>query len=333
MEFDLNPNEFEATAKAVMQACAAAEPEGRAALLAEAGLIGVSVDESVGGLGLPLDFAVPVLAAAGDGLLGFPLIDAMLISRAFAGVDTALAEAVVSGDSVVTIAWQGVAEDCVVGAAAMGDKAEHVLMFRADGSAVLARTGNGVQAEPMASLDIDAPEARFVLNGPIDGVQLSADAVETLRSDAMVMRSAFVRGSAERCLTLAVDYAQERSQFGKLLSANQVIRHRLSRDKLATETMRNALTRALTLVPGGDVEMARQTCWLATAAAGISVAESAIQVFGGMGFTWEVPLHRHLRQIRTQAQAGSYAEQTEALGLWMIETSKNPWYGEIANVV
>ncbi|MEQ5869059.1 acyl-CoA dehydrogenase [Sagittula sp. NFXS13] len=333
MDFDLDPKEFEDTARAVMEACAEAAPSARATLLAEAGLIGVAAPETVGGLGLPLEFAVPVVAAAGEGLLCFPLMEAMLVARALAEFDAAEAEAVITGETTVTIAWQGVAEDGVVGAAPMGETVDRVVIFRADGSAVLARIGATVASRRGATLDTETPEARFILTGQPEGIELSVDAVATLCSDAMVLRSAFVRGSAETCLTLAVEYAQDRSQFGKPLSANQVIRHRLSRDKLATETMRNALARALTEVPGGDVHLAREACWLATARAGIAVAESAIQVFGGMGFTWEVPLHRHLRQMRTQAQAGGVAEKTEALGQRLIGASTNAWYGEIANVV
>lgn len=330
---DLDPKDFEETARAVMDASAGADAEARGRLLAEAGLIGVAAPEALGGLGLPLDFAVPVMAAAGAGLLGFPLIEAMLLSRALAGVDAALAEAIVSGETVATIAWAGVAEEGVVGGAPMGEAADHVLIFGAEGGGVLARLGNGVRAEVSPTLDIETPEAQMVITGPLAGVALAPEIVAALRADAMILRSAFVRGAAEACLAQAVDYAQERRQFGKPLSANQVIRHRLARDKLATETMRNALARALTEVPGGEAALARETCWLATARAGIAVAESAIQVFGGMGFTWEVPLHRHLRQIRTQAQAGDVAGGLEALGHRLITTRENPWYGEIANVV
>jgi alkylation response protein AidB-like acyl-CoA dehydrogenase len=148
----------------------------------------------------------------------------------------------------------------------------------------------------------------------------------------MILRSAFVRGSAQTCLELAADYAQDRSQFGKPLSANQVLRHRLSRDALAVETMKNSLIRALR-AEGEERALAVETAWLGAAKAGVGVAESAIQVFGGMGFTWEVPLHRHLRQMRTQAVYGAAAEGVEALGDRLISSRPNAWYKEIAHVV
>ncbi|MFC6760940.1 hypothetical protein ACFQFQ_17935 [Sulfitobacter porphyrae] len=52
-----------------------------------------------------------------------------------------------------------------------------------------------------------------------------------------------------------------------------------------------------------------------------------------MGFTWDVPLHRHLRQIRAQAGYGAAAERLETLGDALLSTPGNTWYGEIANGV
>ncbi|MGC0223017.1 acyl-CoA dehydrogenase family protein [Pseudooceanicola nitratireducens] len=330
---DLDPKEFEETAAAVVDACASAnDAKARGALLGEAGLIGVTAPEEAGGLGLPLDFAVPVLSAAGAGLLGFPLIEAVLLAKALAPVDADLAGRIASGETLATVAWQGRAEDGLVAAAPLGQEADHVLILRADGSAVLAQTGNAVTARAVPALDVDAPESAFDISGDLTGPVLDAATVATLQREAQVLRTAFVAGSSDKCLSLAADYAQDRSQFGKILAANQVIRHRLSRDKLAVSTMRNGLKRALK-ADVEDADLAIEATWLGTARAGISVAESAIQVFGGMGFTWEVPLHRHLRQMRAQSAYGAVAQATEGLGDRLIAARTNEWYGEIEHVV
>lgn len=330
---DLDPTEFEDTARSVVEACAdEADAKGRGRLLAEAGLIGVSASEDVGGLGLPLEFAVPVVAAAGAGLLGYPLIEAVVLAKALAGVDPERASKIVSGEVIASVAWSGVLEDGVMSGVPMGAAADDVLLMRADGSAVLAPAGNAVKIEEAPSLDVDMPGALVRLSGPAEGVEFSAEAVAQMREDANILRSAFVRGSAQRCLSLAADYAQDRSQFGKLLSANQVLRHRLSRDALAVETMKNALTRAVRAT-GGERAMAVETAWLGAAHSGVRVAESAIQVFGGMGFTWEVPVHRHLRQMRAQAGYGAAAAGIEELGDRLISSRSNTWYKEISHVV
>lgn len=330
---DLDPKDFADTARAVVETCAeAADCAARGRLLAEAGLLGVIAPEEIGGLGLPITFAVPIVSAAGEGLLAYPLIETLLLSRAFAGIDTDLAARICAGETLATIAWAGTDACGAPAGAPMGLGAEHVLIFRADGSAVLAPVGSSVWAEETASLDIDVPEAVMRLQGPLEGMGLDAESVRALIEDAKLLRAAFISGSASRCLALASDYAQERTQFGKPLSANQVLRHRLSRDALALETMRNGLTRALS-DEGQSADLAREAAWLGAAITGAGVAESAIQVFGGMGFTWEVPLHRHLRQMRAQARYGGAAKGLEDLGEALLLGTSNPWYREIPNAV
>lgn len=330
---DLDPKEFEDTARAVMESCTGATgPAARAALLAEAGLLGVAAPEESGGLGLPLRFAVPILEAAGAGLLAFPLVETMLLTRALAGLDDALATEICAGGTLATIAWAGTSGDARVGNAPMGQDAALVLIFHPDGSAVLARTGFEASAGD-GLLDVDAPAADLRLSGPLEGVLLDAERVAILQAEARILRSAYLAGSAAKCLQLAVDYAQDRVQFGRPLSGYQVIRHRLSRDALAVETMRSGLARALSDIAPDAADMAAQAVWLGSASSGPEVAESAIQVFGGMGFTWEVPLHHHLRQMRSQASYGAASAGLETLGATLLQGHRNAWYEGITDVV
>ncbi|MDF1726239.1 MAG: acyl-CoA/acyl-ACP dehydrogenase [Sulfitobacter sp.] len=326
---DLDPKDFEDTARAAVESCAKMDDTSRrAAVLAEAGLLGVLAPEETGGLGLPMRFAVPVIETAGAGLLGFPLMETMLLAQAVAKSDPALATRITEGETVVTIAWAGVGEDEIVGGAPMATEADRVLVFRKDGTAVLAATGNALQPEAGDGFDVDTPEASVRLTGPLDGLVLGADEVDRLRAGAKVLRAAFIQGSAAKCLSLAADYAQERVQFGSPLSGYQVLRHRMARDALAIETLRSGIARALAEPPEG-AELARDAVWLTAARSGPAVAESAIQVFGGMGFTWDVPLHRHLRQIRMQATYGAAAEGFDQLGDALLQGSDNVWYEDI----
>lgn len=326
---DLDPKEFEDTARTVIETCAqATDAAARATLLAEAGLVGVMAPESVGGLDLPIRFAVPIVGAAGAGLLAYPLIEAMLLARHLAPVDPDLASGIASGQTVVTIAWTATADAGVVGGAPMGNEAAQVLVFLATGGAGLVAPGAGMQ--PGAGLDVDAPDGTLTLTDTAPRAVLDAKAVAALRADAALLRAAFVMGSAAQCLSLAADYAQERVQFGKPLSAYQVLRHRLSRDALAVETLRTGLTRALA-EPAEGAAIAREAVWLSAAQIGPNVAESAIQVFGGMGFTWEVPLHRHLRQMHAQATYGAASAGIDALAAALFAGTENEWYGDLAN--
>lgn len=330
---DLDPKEFEDTARAVIGSCTDADDTGaRARLLAEAGLLGVIAPETIGGLDLPMRFAVPIAIAAGEGLLAFPLIEELLLSKALAEAAPEIATAIAAGETVAIVAWTGTAERGVVGGAPLARDASHVLVFREDGRAILADRQAGIEVEEGPTLDLETPEATLRVSHNVTGVEIDDAAVQTLREDAIILRAAFVLGSAAHCLSLAANYAQERVQFGKPLSANQVLRHRLSRDALAIETIRNGIARALTQ-PTEGCEIARNAAWLQAAQAGPGVAESAIQVFGGMGFTWEVPLHRHLRQMRSQAAQGAAMDTLDAIGAELLRGPKINWYEEIADVV
>jgi len=103
----LQPSEFTVTAARAVADCAALGLREQARHLANDGLLGVIASQDVGGLDLPLAFAVPVVAAAGSGLLGFPLMEALLLGRALQESLPRAAEAVVTGETLATIAWQG----------------------------------------------------------------------------------------------------------------------------------------------------------------------------------------------------------------------------------
>lgn len=329
---DLDPKEFEDTARAVMESCVeAADGPARGALLAGAGLLGVSASEAIGGLGLPLRFAVPILEAAGGGLLAFPLIEAMLLTRALAGLDDTLATQICTGETLATVAWSGTSDSPRIGGAPLAGEAALVLVFHADGTSILARAG--YEVAQVDAFDVDAPAADLVLTGALEGVTLDAARTAALLADARVLRAAYVLGSSVQCLSMAVDYAQDRVQFGRPLSGYQAIRHRLSRDVLAVETMRNGIARALSDITPAAAEMAAEAAWLGAARSGPEIAESAIQIFGGMGFTWEVPLHRHLRQMRAQSGYGAGPQGLEAFGALLLKGHRNEWNEGIPDVV
>lgn len=309
----LQPDEFAATAARGVTACAGLDVRAQAQNLAGDGLLGIIADEEVGGLALPLGFAVPVVAAAHSGLLAFPLVETILVGRAFQSSLTRLAAAIVSGEKLVTIAWQGeaVAErdggllvlSGVVARAPCAAKVDHILVRMSGGAAALIPAdAEGVVVGQAAGLDLTVPEHTVRLDKfeVSVGSILPAGTWDLLNSDANVLRAAAILGSAEACLSLAQEHASTRRQFGHALSYNQAIRHALARQKLGLESIRHAITRSLS-GEGGPVQ--RDAAFLAAATYGSSISEGALQIHGGMGFTWDVPVHRHLRRIRTlQAQ-------------------------------
>lgn len=319
----LSPDEFAATAVRAIAACAGLDTRQQAKCLADDGLLGVLAGEAVAGLDLPLAFATPVVAAAGAALLAFPLLETMLLAPLLQRQLPRVAEAMVSGSASATIAWAGdvdaVAQGDVValngcaGRAPCAANVDWLLVRTGDAAVLVPVTAPGVTVEQERGLDLAAPECTVRL----DHVSIPAanwlahGSWPMLQSDAAVLRAAAILGSAETCLALAQEHASTRRQFGHALSYNQAIRHALARHKLGLESIRHAITRALGCERGA---VARDAAYLAAASYGVAISEGALQIHGGMGFTWDVPIHRHVRRIRTLQAQGDASGLMAALG-------------------
>ncbi|HSZ36437.1 MAG TPA: acyl-CoA dehydrogenase family protein [Acidimicrobiales bacterium] len=119
-------------------------------------------------------------------------------------------------------------------------------------------------------------------------------------------------GHAGAALELAVAYAKERQQFGKPIGSFQAIKHMCADMLVRSEVARAAVHAAACLLDAPDVvdgEAEAAGCTpgqmlgrsvtgakLLADEAAVANARAAIQVHGGMGFTWEVPLHLHLKR-------------------------------------
>lgn len=97
----------------------------------------------------------------------------------------------------------------------------------------------------------------------------------------------------------------QRRQFGRSLVSFQGLRFELARQKLALEGARAALAHALA-VAGQDPRaegVARLVARSSCADAAPAIIEASIQLHGGMGFTWDLGIHRQLRRAREAAGA------------------------------
>jgi hypothetical protein len=120
--------------------------------------------------------------------------------------------------------------------------------------------------------------------------------------ELLVLWAAESTGAAQRLVDVSVQYAKERHQFGRPIGSFQAIKHRLADMHASAEYADTAVVWAST-EPDNSVRAARYA--LDTA---ITVAQSAIQVHGGMGFTWEMGLHYYLRSMLVRREL--------AQGLW-----------------
>ena len=137
--------------------------------------------------------------------------------------------------------------------------------------------------------------------------------LETL--DAIIDRAktalaAEMCGAAAASLTLSVEYAKIRKQFDRPIGSFQAIQHKLADMKVALETARSLVYYAGWALDTG-AEDARLAAAMAKAYAGDActrVIADAIQVHGGIGFTWEHDLHLYFKRV--EAGALSYGSAT-----------------------
>jgi alkylation response protein AidB-like acyl-CoA dehydrogenase len=105
-------------------------------------------------------------------------------------------------------------------------------------------------------------------------------------------------GVAQRALDLGVEHAKTRLQFGKPIGTYQAVSHPLAQTYTDVELARSLVYWAAWCVAEDD-ERARLAAAAAKAfatEAAVAACERSIQVHGGIGFTWEHPLHRFYKR-------------------------------------
>jgi alkylation response protein AidB-like acyl-CoA dehydrogenase len=196
----------------------------------------------------------------------------------------------------------GLASGELTGAA--GDTPE--LVHGGAGAAVIvivdgdgARLVEGAKAEPAASIDPTRPAARVPESA---GEPLPGD-VAAAADRALVAVAAELVGVCERALEMTVAYVKERKQFGTPVGAYQAVSHRCAQMLLDTEGARAAVSFAA-WAADADPERLPEAAAMAKAAAsdaGRDVTAAAIQLHGGIGFTWEADVHWLFKRAQLDA--------------------------------
>ncbi len=162
----------------------------------------------------------------------------------------------------------------------------------------LARPEGTSWSAPEPAMDRTRELGRLVLDGAPAWRLGGTEAVTRLVDRCATATAAELLGLADRALAMAVAYAKERVQFGKPIGSFQAVKHRLADALVDVEGMRSTAYYAAWCVAEGDPEasvaasMAKSWC----ADAARRVLASALQVHGGIGFTWEHELHWYLKR-------------------------------------
>ena len=145
----------------------------------------------------------------------------------------------------------------------------------------------------------------------LDGVAVDGDAllgapgsagplVDDLLRRGAVAAAAEMLGAARRCLDMAVSYAKVREQFGQPIGSFQAIRHKCAEMLLEVENAHSAAYYAAWALDAGaeDAALAASVAKAYVNDASRRVCGEAIQVHGGIGFTWEYDLHLYFKRAK-----------------------------------
>jgi alkylation response protein AidB-like acyl-CoA dehydrogenase len=107
-------------------------------------------------------------------------------------------------------------------------------------------------------------------------------------------------GAMEVCKKATIEYLQTRKQFGKVIGSFQALQHRMATVLLEVEQARSAVINAASALDGGDRiarERALSAAKYTAGKTGTLVAEESIQLHGGIGVTWELPMPHYAKRL------------------------------------
>ena len=171
-----------------------------------------------------------------------------------------------------------------------------------------------VRATPVED-PVDPMTTVHQLHSLPNGSRLEVDGRDLMRQ-GMLLTGCLQVGIAARLTDLAVDYAKTREQFGRPIGGFQAIKH-LCADAFARTELARVATQAAAVTlddPGvGDVDKAIAGAKLLADEAATVNARTCVQVHGGMGFTWEVPVHLFLKRSWRHATEWATVDQAAEL--------------------
>jgi alkylation response protein AidB-like acyl-CoA dehydrogenase len=121
-------------------------------------------------------------------------------------------------------------------------------------------------------------------------------------------------GIGSRATEMAVQYASEREQFGKRIGTYQAVAHSIVDAYVQVELARSLAYWAAWTVSEDDpqADLAVRAANAHATEAAVLACEKSIQAHGGIGFTWEHPLHRYYKRALRLESAHGYGREHRA---------------------
>ncbi|PRX58615.1 alkylation response protein AidB-like acyl-CoA dehydrogenase [Nonomuraea fuscirosea] len=298
-------------------------------LAGEIGVAGLLVPEELGGAGASASEVAVVLEELGRAVTPVPFFtSSVLATRALLPTRDALLGELAEGrrtaaltvsfaaspyqpgrGSSVSVDGDGRLSGTVTGVA--GAEVADVLLVPVDGDLYVVEGAPAEEAtvEVVTSLDLTRPVATVTLRRARARRVGACDLAGVLRFGAGLLASEQL-GVAEWCLDTTLAYVKERHQFARPIGSFQAIKHRLADLWLDVVRARAAARNAV--ADGSSISVAVAQSWNAGVA--VHAAEEAVQLHGGIGMTWEHPVHLYLKRAKAAEIAlGTPGDHREAL--------------------
>ena len=286
----------------------------------------MAVPEALGGVGFGLRELAVVLEETGAALLPEPLLasavlgaQALLLADHPEDVAPVLAE-VASGREIATVAVAGTAATALVVAdhgttPTVSGRVDRVL--QAGVARHLIAPASTADGDVLVLMDLDHPGAIITERQVMDSTRRQADVAMTdvpvtvlvsgsrfatvqqsIRDLARIGLAAEHVGMVTHLLQLTTDYVNQREQFGRQIGSFQAIKHRLADVLVDRERARSAARYAAAVFAQDPSKAALPAAIAASICqdAVIRTAHEAIQLHGGIGFTWEHSAHLYVRR-------------------------------------
>lgn len=282
----------------------------------------LAMPEELGGHGFGFGDLGVVLEETGAALLPEPVLASAVVGcQALVRADDAgdveeLLAGVLGGGAVLATALDRTVElESADGGFTARGCAEAVLWgAAADHLVVVAITGGdrvlavvdltGVTAEPREVVDLTRRRADLALDGAPARVIVGAERAEKVLGELRLIQAASLAaehaGIASHLVDITVEYVEQRHQFGRAIGSFQAIKHRLADMLVDRERARAAALYAMAVLDedqADDAEIAVAVAATVCADAATRSAYEAIQLHGGIGFTWEHSAHFYLRRM------------------------------------
>jgi alkylation response protein AidB-like acyl-CoA dehydrogenase len=299
--------------------------------MAEQGWCAVAVPEDQGGLGLGWVEAGVLLAEVGRHTSPVPLLPSLVATAALSrhGGHPELVERLAAGEAIGAVAWSATtpgAGPTRLGPVEGASIADVLVVIVPDGVHLI---DAWVRPPQEPAMDITRTLSWVDVDlGGAGGLTRIGDADDAAFLGALgaVGSSAELLGGAERALEMATEYAKDRVQFGQPIGSFQAVKHRCADMLVDVEGMRSVVWygswSVATADPGWASAAATAKVWCADASK--RVMASALQVHGGIGFTWEHDLHLFIKRAQfSQLDYGDAVHHRAALGRALREQVLN----------